>query len=58
MICRQCQADLRHVNMRAEWSGGDTRVFTLALECPHCAALYQLSGVLEQAFITLEGSRP
>ena len=58
MICRQCHADLRHVNMRAEWSEGNTpRLFQLLLECPHCSTSYQLSGVPEQAFATLDGSR-
>lgn len=52
MLCRQCQADLRHVNMQAEWSDGDSpRMFQLVLECPHCGAAYRLAGVSESEFL-------
>ena len=54
MLCRQCQADLRHVNMQAAWSeGGSPRIFQLVLECPHCGAAYRLAGVRESQFLAL-----
>lgn len=59
MICRHCQADLRHHNMNAEWLEGewrgqgpyDGRLLRLRLECSHCGAGYLLENVPEAKFL-------